>query len=272
MPPTSGHNNKSHEAKPANKPLTTFGWIYCALKLMKEVVRVNGTGWLLFTLGSGILLVLYWVFFRNIGTRPDKKPFPAPVSKPFPQDPDTFKQRDVKQDLPWEVSQELAPTPLIPRDLPQHYGDNKMVILVKDPYWLYTYWEISAERWEELLKYYTPELLEQALPVLRVYDVTGLDFNGYNAHSYFDLAIHPMADNWYINVPEPNRTYCVDLGRLLPGGTFITLLRSNPATVPRMSVSEFIDEEWPPIQGIYRTFGRYNPDWNPSSPELMKKQ
>jgi hypothetical protein len=28
-------------------------------------------------------------------------------------------------------------------ELPSGYGDNKILLLVRDPYWVYSYWEIS---------------------------------------------------------------------------------------------------------------------------------
>jgi hypothetical protein len=87
--------------------------------------------------------------------------------------------------------------------------------------------------------------------VLRVYDVTGIDFNGNNALSSFDCSLGTHADQWYINVPSANRTYCVDLGRLLPDGSFITILRSNLVTTPRDTLSDRLDEEWMWIEGLY---------------------
>ena len=31
-------------------------------------------------------------------------------------------------------------------ELPQGYNDNRIVLMVRDPYWIYTYWEISGEK------------------------------------------------------------------------------------------------------------------------------
>ena len=213
-------------------------------------------------------MALYWVFLRSSKASSAKKPLPetmnSPVSQPDSRQPGNHHKASEK--TLWEISREITSTLNEYQELPQIYGDNKMVVMVKDPYWLYTYWEISQQRWEELAQTFSRQGLEQAPPVLRVYDVTGLDFNGYNAHSYFDQNIHPMANNWYVPVPEPDRTYCIDLGRLLPGGIFITLLRSNPAAVPRKSVSGIIDQAWPPIREIYHLYGEDSHKENVSSP------
>lgn len=140
-------------------------------------------------------------------------------------------------------------------ELPSGYGDNKIVLLVRDPYWLHGYWEITddkkmqAERearagWNELRK------------VLRVYDVTGVDFNGFNANKYYDIDITPEATNWYINVGEPDRSWCVDLGVITRDGKFILIARSNIVTTPRDGASDVIDEEWMSIEeDFYKLYG-----------------
>ena len=95
--------------------------------------------------------------------------------------------------------------------------------------------------------------------MLRVYDVTGLDFNGANAHRSVDLEISEEANNWYINVWAADRAYCVDLGLRYPDGTFVTLVRSNIVTTPRDSISPVVDEEWMVVddtfERLYKTAG-----------------
>jgi len=127
------------------------------------------------------------------------------------------------------------------------YGDTKVVLMARDPHWIFAYWEIADARrmdiareanagWDGLRK------------VLRVYDVTDIEFNGANAHKYFDIDITPEADNWYIRVGEANRSWCVDLGVITPDGRFIMIARSNIVSTPRDSSSDVIDEEWMSIE------------------------
>lgn len=149
--------------------------------------------------------------------------------------------------------------------LPRRYGVDRLVLMVRDPYWLYAYWEISATRQEEFNSVYGPRAWESTRPVLRVYDVTGVDFNGSNAVGYTDISIQEEADSWHIHVGQPNRSYCVDLGRKFPDGRFVTLLRSNVVTTPRSSLSECLDEEWMWIEELYR--GLYFP-YGVSSPMI----
>ncbi|MCL6612773.1 MAG: DUF4912 domain-containing protein [Peptococcaceae bacterium] len=189
--------------------------------------------------------------------------------------PRTLRKPEAEDELPGfsqELAEEISVQPLetqhdpVP-ELPRLYGVDRLVLLVRDPYWLYAYWEVSATRMEEISAKYGPAW-NASRAVLRVYDVTGINFDGSNANSFFDCSLNEYADSWHINVPGANRTYCVDMGRLFPDGTFVTILRSNLATTPRDALSDNLDEEWMWIEGIYRTL-RYQA--GVSSPMIVEE-
>lgn len=132
-------------------------------------------------------------------------------------------------------------------ELPSAYGETRIVVMVRDPHWLFAYWEITDARrmdierearagWGDLRK------------VLRVYDVTDIEFNGTNAHKYFDIDITSETGNWYIRVGEASRSWCVDLGVVTSDGRFIVVARSNVVATPREGASDVIDEEWMSIE------------------------
>ncbi len=129
------------------------------------------------------------------------------------------------------------------QELPAGYGDNRITIMVRDPYWLHAYWEIPGWKTEEV-KHSMGSAFDSSRMILRVYDVTEINFNGLNAHSSFDMDINAFARSWYINTANPNRSWCVDLGYLTPDGRFYLVARSNIVSTPRDSMSEEIDEEW----------------------------
>jgi len=139
--------------------------------------------------------------------------------------------------------------PTIP-ELPDSYGDNRIVLMVRDPEWLFAYWEIRTDVMDSVLNM-LGSLAHGAKIVLRVYDVTDIIFNGNNAHKYFNIEVTGEARNWYIHVGEPNRSFCVDIGFLTPNGTFRILSRSNTVRTPRTSVSEVVDEKWMSIEELY---------------------
>jgi hypothetical protein len=150
-------------------------------------------------------------------------------------------------------------------ELPANYGTNEIVALVRDPYWIYAYWEISAATQNDLQHQH---IWENSEPVLRVYDVTDNPDTG----QYFDVSINDFTKSWYIPVGRPSHTYFIDLGRRLPGGDFISIARSNTVTTPHNQVSTIIDPLWPPIEAIWQSLlhgpGQFRPH-GISSPEFI---
>ena len=130
-----------------------------------------------------------------------------------------------------------------PHELPPQYNVDKMVLMVRDPWWLYTYWELKQATVERL-KGELKDEFSKAKRVLRVYDVTNINFNGSNANRFFDIHIHEFANNWYIDTGAPGRSWCVDFGLILSNGKFITILRSNVVQTPLDGPSWITDEEW----------------------------
>ena len=129
------------------------------------------------------------------------------------------------------------------QELPSQYGVDKMVLMVRDPWWLYTYWELKSATVERL-KSELKEEFYKAKRILRVYDVTNIIFNGSNANRSFDIQVHEFANNWYIDAAGPGRSWCVDFGLMLSNGRFITILRSNVVQTPLDGPSWITDEEW----------------------------
>jgi hypothetical protein len=130
-----------------------------------------------------------------------------------------------------------------PQDLPYQYDRDRIILQVRDPWWLHAYWEVSRATWEKL-KARLKDDFYKAKRVLRVYDVSHIIFNGTNAHRFFDVAINEGANNWYIDTAGPGRSWCVDLGLLLASGRFVTILRSNTVQTPLDGPSWITDEEW----------------------------
>jgi len=127
---------------------------------------------------------------------------------------------------------------------PAGYGDNKIVVLARDPWWLFCYWEIHKDKEEDIVRKIesSGDAIEKS--ILRVYDVTDVNFNGKNAHSYFDIDLRGLATSWYINVGKPDRSWAVDIGIVTKKGVFYLLARSNVIKTPRFGMSDQLDAEW----------------------------
>jgi hypothetical protein len=151
----------------------------------------------------------------------------------------------------------------VPRDLPTGYGKDRIVVMVRDPYWLHAYWELTrhaVQRAEAALG----QDWHGAKPILRLLDVTSQDTTSSAESTIRDIDIHGGCNNWYIDVANPPRSFRVDIGYLSPRGRFYVLARSNVVTTPRAGVSDIIDENWADIDPkkadrIYAMSGGFDP-------------
>lgn len=131
--------------------------------------------------------------------------------------------------------------PPMPYDsLPHEYGSERMTLLARDPYMAFTYWELPQDRLEKEKAWFGWD----SKLCVRVYDVTGVQFNGANAAAYFDQEVYELVGSWYFDLGRPTHSFCADLGLLAPNGRFLTLVRSNTVVMPRDGVSDVLDEEW----------------------------
>ncbi len=146
-------------------------------------------------------------------------------------------------------------------ELPSYYGEDKLVLLLRDPYFLFAYWEITREKLNYYGDKFYPLGWEAGIPLLRVYRFPkGLESHD-QREAIFDIELNYHADKWHIPAGVPCKTYYVELGRKMPGGEFIPVMRSNSVSTPRDSVSDIIDEEWRLFdlqQRIYRRMALYH--------------
>jgi hypothetical protein len=134
----------------------------------------------------------------------------------------------------------------IPKDLPAGYGKDRIVVMVRDPYWLHTYWELTRQAVQRAEAALGQEW-HTSRPILRLLDVSSHDTTSTSESTVRDIDIHGGCNNWYIDVSNPPRSYRVDIGYLARSGRFYVLARSNVVCTPRAGVSDIIDENWSDI-------------------------
>jgi hypothetical protein len=120
--------------------------------------------------------------------------------------------------------------------IPDKYSDNTLVLMARDPYWCYAFWDISNSLVEEKKKNLPPGWGAAKLQ-LRVYDVTGAGVEGQNTGRYLDVSIGDIVGNVYINIWSPAREYQAQAGLITMDGHFIPLAISNRILTPADSVS-----------------------------------
>jgi hypothetical protein len=151
----------------------------------------------------------------------------------------------------------------VPKDLPAGYGKDRIVVMVRDPYWLHCYWELTRQAIQRAEAALGQEW-HTAKPILRLLDVSTHETTNTSESILRDIDIHGGCNNWYIDVNSPPKSYRVDIGYLARSGRFYVLARSNVVTTPRAGVSDVIDENWSDIDAkkadrIYAMSGGFDP-------------
>ncbi len=139
---------------------------------------------------------------------------------------------------------------------------DRVVLLVRDSYWLQANWEItraSVQRAQSAMA----ERWHTATPVLRLLTVGDVTSNRAESVER-DIPIHGGVDNWYIDVDSPPSRFRVLVGYLADTGDFYTVCRSNVVETPRPGECDRLDEHWRDIaedyERIYSLSGGYDTD------------
>jgi hypothetical protein len=141
----------------------------------------------------------------------------------------------------------------------------RIVVMVRDPYWLHVYWEIkrrSVERVEAAMS----QDWHTARPFLRLLEIHGGGSTSASERVVRDIEVHGGVSNWYVHVDKSPASYRLELGYLGSSGRFFPLVRSNVVTTPEPGSSDAIDENWIDVaenfDKIYAMSGGYSPDNN----------
>lgn len=125
------------------------------------------------------------------------------------------------------------------RELPLEYGDTKVVLLVRDPEWIFAYWEMNQETRR---KFGLIRGAHSRSLALRVYELD----NPQRKEPY-DMLVNDYTSSWYIRIPGQGSRFKVDLGIYDEKGKFLSISTSNIVEIPRMGISEHVDVEFAEI-------------------------
>ena len=123
-------------------------------------------------------------------------------------------------------------------ELPQGYGESRIVLMSRDPQWAYTYWDISNDQKQELRHQGGIRL------ALRFYDVTNINIASQKPHSLQQYECDEMSREWYLPVPVSDREYMVEIGYLTGDGRWLLLARSAPARIPPVYPTDWTDDQF----------------------------
>lgn len=119
---------------------------------------------------------------------------------------------------------------------------DRLVVMVRDPYWLHAYWELnprSVERAQSALAQHW----HATKPVLRLFRLAP---DG-AAELQREIVIHGGVKHWYVDAQNPPQQYRMEIGYLTAGGQFYCLARSNTVITPPAGTSDSVDENWADI-------------------------
>ncbi|OHB79186.1 MAG: hypothetical protein A2V98_01755 [Planctomycetes bacterium RBG_16_64_12] len=137
---------------------------------------------------------------------------------------------------------------------------DRLVVMVRDPYWLHAYWELKR-RTVERARVAMGQRWHAARPILRLSEVARDGTTSTVRKVLRDIQIHGGVNNWYVDVDDPPKTFQLDLGYLGPDGKFLCLVRSNVVTTPQSGPAGACDGNWAEIardfDRIYALSGGY---------------
>jgi hypothetical protein len=138
---------------------------------------------------------------------------------------------------------------------------DRIVLLVRDAYWLQACWELSGSTVERARAALSEEW-HAAQPVIRLFSVES-SVSSQTESMEQDAVIHGGARTWFLEVSSPPQSFRAEIGYRTSTGRFLTMARSNLVTTPRsgtmdalaagkQDISENFDQ-------IYSLCGGYNP-------------
>ncbi|MFH0925877.1 MAG: DUF4912 domain-containing protein [bacterium] len=129
-------------------------------------------------------------------------------------------------------------------DLPKYYDNTRLTLMPRDPYSMYAYWEVASTSLISLQDRFDEEEISEKNIILRIYDVTGIDFTGSNANNFFDIEVGVSKGNQYINLWSDNVSYIGEIGVKSTSEVFFNLARSNFIHIPRLGCSPRTEQIW----------------------------
>lgn len=139
-------------------------------------------------------------------------------------------------------------------ELPAGYGRARVVLLPRDPYWAFAYWEIPQKEARALLRR-TGETWERVRWVLRLFSP---DKTRAPEDAFFDVTIDPFAIGWYLHLSPPGTSFQAEIGLCDSRNRFWGLVCSNTMILPPDRPSDILDETWSLTdQDLQHHYGAY---------------
>ena len=142
------------------------------------------------------------------------------------------KKKDAAEVESTPLAKSSSPAPKGFKHLPRH-GETQLVAFVRDPQCVFTYWEVTPQRIEEVKRELQDEFHESHM-VLRLFSV---DANGERI-LVEEIRVEPGQINRYVELKQlGGGTFVLEIGQKTPSGRYFTYAQSNPLSTS-VQVSE----------------------------------
>jgi len=101
-------------------------------------------------------------------------------------------------------------------------GETQLVAFVRDPQCVFTYWEVTPERLEEVKKELKEEFKDSYM-VLRLYHI---EPNGEQI-LFDEIRLEPTQINRYVELKETGKTYVLEIAQKTLAGRYISFAKSS---------------------------------------------
>lgn len=136
--------------------------------------------------------------------------------------------------------------------------EDRLVVMVRDPYWLHAFWELS-QRSVDRAQAAMGQHWHTAKPVLRLFTIQEAGSSTLER----DIVIHGGVNNWYVDVQNPPCEFRMEIGYLAENDSFYCLARSNTVQTPPAGTSDAVDDNWSHVaeqaDRIFAMSGGYSP-------------
>lgn len=194
---------------------------------------------------------------------PKKQPLPIPPkTNTDPKIVEKIRSAHVEKELRKDLAQEppkrkLTQNTPVP---PVAKGQDRIVLLVRDPYWLHAHWDLTRATVDRA-KAALIDHWHSVKPVLRLLKFEEMGTTDSAETVYRQIEIHGGVRNWYIDVDKPPSQFQIIMGYMTGNGRFYELVRSNVVTTPIPGSKDSFDDHWADIandaERIYAMSGGY---------------
>ncbi|MGV8124446.1 MAG: DUF4912 domain-containing protein [Candidatus Xenobiia bacterium LiM19] len=170
----------------------------------------------------------------------------------LPEEPEVPEEPEESDEK--EESFDLELLLLDTEELPATYDEDRVVILIRDPYKAYAYWDISLEKRIELGLGESSDDLPNGQLYLKVYRGADEEELAANPQIHIEIAIIGSTRSAYFDIDESFQAYYGKLEFVPFFDEPVTVSVSNIISPPPATLTGSFDEEWKAIEKIYKRF------------------